>query len=129
MSIKMKQILIVEDEKIVALDIKGMLSRLGFDVLDIVSTGDKAIEMVANKKPDLILMDIMLKGEMDGINAAQQIIKHYNTPIIFLTAHSDQKNKTESQYCQSTRIFAKTVSRKTIKLYNKDRIENIIISV
>ena len=93
MSASKKQILVVEDEKIVALDIKGMLSRLGFDVLDIVSTGEKAIQMVTNKKPDLILMDIMLKGELDGINAAQHIIKHYNIPIIFLTAHSDQETK------------------------------------
>jgi len=87
----MANILIVEDESIVALDIKDKLEHLGYNVLAIVSSGERAIEEVKKNQPDLILMDIILKGEIDGIETARQIRKCFDIPIIYLTAHSDEQ--------------------------------------
>lgn len=84
-------IMLVEDEIIVAADVKMRLESMGYDVLDIIDTGEDAIQKAGEGRPDLILMDIVLKGEMDGIEAAQQIRDLYDIPIIYLTAYSDKK--------------------------------------
>jgi len=83
------RILIAEDETIVAMDIKRRLTTLGHEVLGIVSTADDCIRFAIEQKPDLILMDIILKGKNDGIVAAEEIKANLNIPIVFLTAHSD----------------------------------------
>lgn len=85
------QILIVEDESIVAEDIRRTLQSLGYNVPYVVSSGEEAIKKVKENSPDLVLMDIMLKGEMDGIEAAGQIRSHFNIPVVYLTAYSDDK--------------------------------------
>jgi PAS domain S-box-containing protein len=85
-----KKILIVEDETIEALDIKKMLESFGYDVPSVVLSGETAVETVKKIRPDLILMDIILKGKLDGISAAKKI-QEFNIPIIFLTAHSDDE--------------------------------------
>jgi PAS domain S-box-containing protein len=87
----MIRILIVEDESIVAEDIQRSLENMGYSILSIVSSGEEAIEKVKENEPDLVLMDIMLDGEMDGIEAADMIHSFSNIPIIFLTAYSDEK--------------------------------------
>ena len=83
------KILIVEDEILVATDIQESLESLGYAVVGIADTGLKAIKAVANELPDLILMDINLKGEMTGIEAAKLISKDNDVPIIYLTANAD----------------------------------------
>jgi CheY-like chemotaxis protein len=83
--------MLVEDEIIVAADVKYRLENMGYDVLDIVDTGEEAISKAGEMRPDLILMDIVLKGDMDGIEAAQQIRELFDIPIIYLTAYSDKK--------------------------------------
>ncbi len=85
------KILIVEDERILALGLKKKLEKLGFKVTATASTGEDAIKSVKSDKPDLILMDIVLKGEMDGIDAAKLIISMHNIPVIYLTAYADDK--------------------------------------
>lgn len=85
------RILIVEDEAIVSLDIKGRLKSLGYNVIDIVTSGERAVQRTAELKPDLVLMDIMLDGKIDGIDAAMAILKRSDTPIIYLTAYADEK--------------------------------------
>ena len=87
----MVNILIVEDESIVALDIQDKVERLGYGVLAIVSSGEKAIEEVEKSQPDLVLIDIVLKGEIDGIETAERIRENFDIPIIYLTAHSDNQ--------------------------------------
>ena len=64
---------------------------MGYQVLGIVDNGEEAVEKAGETTPNLILMDIVLKGEMDGIEAAQEIRERYNIPIIYLTAYSDEK--------------------------------------
>jgi signal transduction histidine kinase len=82
-------VLIVEDESIVALDLKNTLSKLNYNVLDIATSGAGAISKAKELNPDVILMDIMLKGDMDGITACKEINSRLDIPIIYLTAYSD----------------------------------------
>jgi CheY-like chemotaxis protein len=84
------KILIVEDESIIALDIKTSLLDAGYDVVAIAVSGEDAIALVPEHEPDLILMDIRLRGRMDGIESAAAIVKNSRAPIIFLTAHADK---------------------------------------
>jgi CheY-like chemotaxis protein len=85
------KILVVEDENIVALEIKKRLQKLGYIVPGVASTGEDAIIKVEGILPDLVLMDIMLKGEIDGIQAAGEIRSRFNIPVIYLTAYSDEE--------------------------------------
>jgi AmiR/NasT family two-component response regulator len=87
---KGKKILIVEDEMVISLEITATLKRLGYEVTGQAITGIEAIRLVEETKPDLILMDIRLKGNMDGIEAACQVSDRFDLPVIFLTAHSDE---------------------------------------
>ncbi len=84
------KILIVEDEMIISMEIKQKLTAMGYVVTGQAITGESAIQKSGEKQPDLVLMDIRLKGEMDGITAAKRIIELFDLPIIFLTAHSDK---------------------------------------
>jgi len=86
---KRHSILIVEDERIVAYDIRRSLEQLGYSIAGIVSTGNAAIKAAHDMHPDVVLMDISLTGEIDGIQAASVIGETANTPIIFVTGHSD----------------------------------------
>ena len=83
------KILIVEDEAIIAYDTKTKLETEGYKVVDIVDSGQKAIKSTEIHKPDLILMDILLNGDMNGIEAAEIISEKNNIPILFLSAHSE----------------------------------------
>lgn len=85
------KILVVEDESIVAMDIKHRLESMDYNVPAIVSSGEEAVNKAAETFPDLILMDIVLRGDMDGIQAAQIIKDNYDIPIVYLTAYSDEK--------------------------------------
>ncbi len=85
------KILIVEDEKILAMGLKKKLENLGFSVTGLAASGTEAIESVKEVQPDLILMDIVLKGAMDGIEAAKFIVNLYDIPIIYLTAYADDE--------------------------------------
>ncbi|MEE8400171.1 MAG: PAS domain S-box protein, partial [Desulfobacterales bacterium] len=84
------QILIVEDERIIAEDTRMSLETMGYAVSGIVAEGLAAIDRARALGPDLVLMDIFLRGDMDGIEAARQIQSHLNIPVVFLTAHADQ---------------------------------------
>jgi CheY-like chemotaxis protein len=83
------KILIVEDEIIVAEDLKKRLENLGYNIVGIAAKGRDALKITGETNPDLILMDIMLKGELDGIDTAQTIRNVYNIPFIYLTGSTD----------------------------------------
>ncbi|MBP7738713.1 MAG: response regulator [Spirochaetes bacterium] len=82
-------ILIVEDEAITALDVKNFLLGFGFNVVGIVSTGEEAIEQAERIRPDIILMDIILAGKIDGIAASMTIKERYDIPVIYMTGNAD----------------------------------------
>jgi DNA-binding NarL/FixJ family response regulator len=84
------RILIVEDEGIVSLHIKQALKNLGYEAAGLVNSGDDAIIKATEIRPDLVLMDIVLKGAVDGIDAAEKIRAIVNIPVVYLTAHADE---------------------------------------
>lgn len=83
------KILVVEDQNIVALNLRNRLKHMGYTVLTIAISGEEAIRKTELTSPDLVLMDIMLKGDMDGIEAAGIIKSRFSVPIIFLSACND----------------------------------------
>ena len=85
------RVLIVEDEKVIALDIQTLLEKLGYEVISIIDNGEDAIEKAGEEKPDLIIMDIILKDYMDGIEAAHIIYEKFKIPILYLTALTDDE--------------------------------------
>jgi PAS domain S-box-containing protein len=86
----MKRILPVDDEVIIATRLQDILISFGYDVPDIASSAEEAIDQARTLKPDLIIMDIVMPGPMDGIAAAEKIREELDIPVIFLTAHSDE---------------------------------------
>jgi len=92
-----KKILIVEDEVIVSLYLQFQLKRLNFNVLKPVSTGEKAISLAKEEDPDIILMDIRLASEMDGIQAVTEILSFSSPLVIFMTGYHDEKFRREAE--------------------------------
>ena len=86
-----RKILIVEDETITAEDIKEKLKSVGYKITGIASSYDKVLESIDSNMPDLVLMDIKIKGDKNGIETANYVRRHYDIPIIFLTAFSDKE--------------------------------------
>jgi PAS domain S-box-containing protein len=86
-----QKVLIVEDEGIIAADIQNTLKNLGYEVCGVVDSGERAVKFAGEKHPDLILMDILLRGEIDGIDAAKDILERYRIPVVYLSAHEDDK--------------------------------------
>jgi len=84
------KILIVEDEAVVSLDVTRRLEKMGYEVMGRIASGEEAIELIQEKRPDLVLMDINLQGEMDGIETATKLYKEYNLPVIYLTAYAGE---------------------------------------
>ena len=104
------RILIVEDNRIVSLDIQTKLEQFGCLVVGTATSGLAAINSVSELNPDLVLMDINLEGSMDGIEAAHQIRQDNALPIIFLTAFSDEKTKQRAMRINPTSYITKPYS-------------------
>lgn len=87
-----KEVLIVEDDMIISMVLERMIVKLGFDVIAKVISGQEAIDLALRHDPDLILMDIQLKDDIDGITAMQEIRNHSQVQVIYITGNSDQYN-------------------------------------
>ncbi len=113
-------ILIVEDDMIIAANLSLQLSKLGYDVTGIVSRGEDAVNYVRENHPDIILMDIHLKGQLNGIETAKEIQRLSDIPMIYLTANSDeatfQKAKETRPYAFISKPFHKLNLERTIAL-------------
>ena len=90
-------VLVVEDESIVSKDIQHSLKKLGYNVVGAASMGEKAIELANSENPDIVLMDIMLKGDMNGIETAAKIKETLSIPVIFLTAYADESTLSKAK--------------------------------
>ncbi len=90
-------ILVVEDESIVSKDIQQSLKKLGYNIAGSAATGEKAIEIAHETNPDLVLMDIMLKGDMSGIETAEKIKASLGIPVIYLTAYADENTLSKAK--------------------------------
>ena len=114
------KILIVEDETIVSLHLRNSLKKLGYSVSHSVTSGEQALEFIAKKVPDLILMDIMLDGKLDGISTVHLIRKHYKIPIIYLTANTDDQSfemaKATKPFAFIEKPFKKKILKRTFEL-------------
>ncbi|MBS3819566.1 response regulator [bacterium] len=116
------QILLVEDENIVAMDIKKMIEELGFQVCGIASSGEVAVRMVEEKSTDLVLMDIGLKGKMDGIETFIFIQRRFSIPGIYLTSYNDGRTLNRAMETKPQGILIKPCG----KFEMKQSIENAL---
>jgi len=92
---KKANIMIVEDDAVIAISTRMVLEELGYDVSSMYASGEEAIERIEEEKPDVVLMDMKLLGKMDGIETAAHVTSNFHVPVILLTAYSD--NGTLSQ--------------------------------
>ncbi len=104
---KKAKILVVEDQNIVALNIRNKLKNLGYTVPATAATGEEAIRKAELTNADLVLMDIMLKGDMDGISAAQEIKSHLGIPILYLTAYTDEETLSRAKMTEPEGYISK----------------------
>ncbi|GAB5408479.1 MAG: response regulator [Balneolaceae bacterium] len=104
---KKERVLIVEDDMIISLVIENMVRELGHEVLAKTVSGEEAVELAVKHKPSLILMDIRLKGEMDGIDAICNIKEKINTSVIYLTGNSDKVNYERAKATDFTDLITK----------------------
>ncbi|MBE9007137.1 response regulator [Fortiea sp. LEGE XX443] len=110
------KILVVEDEVIVARTIANQLNQLGYTVIGTASSGKVAIAKAFESKPELVLMDVILKGEMDGITAASQIREQLDIPVIFLTAYGDDNTVQRAKVTQPFGYVIKPFTSKDLRI-------------
>ncbi len=111
---KKNKVLIVEDEVITSLELKSILQRNGYNVVATVLTGGDAILEASVKRPDVILLDIGLIGDMNGIEAGSYIKTRYNIPIVFLTANTNKATYDEAMALDPEAYIAKPFDEKII---------------
>jgi len=111
---KASRILIVEDERLVAEDLRDTLTHVGYAVTGIVASGEKAVDRVAETNPDLVLMDINLSGEMDGISAAELIRSRHGTPVVYLTAFSNDRTLARARDTDAFGFIVKPFQEKAV---------------
>ena len=109
------RILVVEDQKIISLEIKERLEEMGHTVVAMAKSGEKAIEHAIKHKPDLILMDIKIEGDMDGIQTADEIRKLMDCPVIFLTAYADDKTVERAKLTEPYAYIVKPLDERELK--------------
>ena len=110
------KIMVVEDEGIVAHDIARQLTDMGYDVVAIVYSGEEAVEKARELHPDLVLMDIVLAGKMDGIQAAEQINAIADIPVVYLTAYSDEKTLGRAKISGPSGYVLKPVKKRQLNV-------------
>ncbi|MBT8508450.1 hypothetical protein AZH53_08535 [Methanomicrobiaceae archaeon CYW5] len=92
---KMK-VMVVEDDAIIGMDIEHRVRRLGYEVTGVADNAEEAVELAADTKPDIALMDIRLRGDIDGIDTARMLKEQFALPVIFITAYSDLKMRSRA---------------------------------
>jgi PAS domain S-box-containing protein len=109
------RILVVEDEYIVALDIRERLTLMGYQVLETVPGGEEALDFMARLRPDLVLMDIHLQGDRDGISTAEEIHRRFHLPVVFLTAYSEDATLARAKLAQPYGYILKPFEDRELK--------------
>lgn len=110
-----KNVLIVEDDKLLSLVEERIVEKLGYNVVGKVGSAEEAITKAKNLDPDLIVMDIALKGDMDGIQAMETIRKSSDVPVIYLSGNSDRYNYERAKKTEFTDYLVKPVTYKDLK--------------
>jgi DNA-binding NarL/FixJ family response regulator len=109
------KILIVEDEVILAMDLDVTLSLMGYTVCGVAISGESALKLAEQYRPDVILIDIKLNGKLNGIETAVMLKKKHNTQIIFLTAHADEKTKNKAKKINPAAFLQKPVKKHVLR--------------
>lgn len=112
-----KRIFIVEDEIITAMNEKECLEDLGYKVTGIAATGEEAIEIMGKDKPDLVIMDLKLAGEIDGIEAASKITSEHGVPVIFVTAYGSKSMLNPDEVDGSVGYIEKPFTKQELKAH------------
>lgn len=121
----MANILVVEDEAIVALATKFILTNMGHITLAVVSKGEQVLDEISKQKVDLILMDIKLKGELDGVGAAEKIREISNVPILFLTGNSDSATKELTKNITNSATLSKPSTPEDMEVAIKEILKKV----
>lgn len=117
------KVLIVEDEYIVGFEITYTLSEMGYETLGPAPTGEEALALAQAKRPDVVLMDIVLKGNMDGIEAAQAIMRNQGTPVVFATASSERRTYDRAMALRPLGFFLKPLDFQAIDQLIKSSLD------
>ena len=112
-----RNVLIVEDELILAMVNRKMVEALGYKSLAVVTNAKDALRTIEETRPDLILMDIMIEGDLDGIETAEIIRKSLNTPILFITGNSDEAVKSRAEHIANSAFLIKPVNQNMLKSF------------
>lgn len=105
------KILIVEDDMIIAADISMQLTQMGYEITGILPRGEDALDNIAQTKPDIVLMDVNLKGEMDGVETARIIAQRHQVPLIYLTANADEATFNRAKTTRPEAFISKPFKR------------------
>ncbi len=122
-----QKVLIVEDESIVAMEIASYVKNLGYEVIDTVSNAEDAVQTALEQTPDVILMDVRLKGEEDGISAAKRITEHQKIAIIYITAFSDDESIERAIETNPAAYLTKPFNRKELAAALKIAMKRTIL--
>ncbi len=118
----MKRIIIVEDDLILSLLLEKQIQRMGYKVAAKVNNGEEAVEKIRGENPDLVLMDIKLVGEMDGVEAIDHVRKFSDVPVLYLTGNSDDITKKRAKATNPVAYMVKPVDMSLLKL----TIQNVL---
>ncbi|GBF51266.1 response regulator receiver domain protein [Leptospira ryugenii] len=108
-------VLVVEDEPFLGLNIKQKIESFGHHVIAVVPSGDEAFQIVAEKVPDLILMDINLEGSLDGMETADSLKERFSVPILFLTGNLDESHQKKIKDVPSYRFLPKPFTTEQLR--------------
>lgn len=112
---KKASILVVEDEGVVSIDIRNMLKKAGYDIAAVAFQGNEAVTKAASAAPDLVLMDIGLKGEIDGIEAAKRIKDRLGIPVVFLTGFADEVTLAKAREVNPSGFIIKPINEEELR--------------
>ncbi|MDG5767410.1 response regulator [Balneolales bacterium ANBcel1] len=111
----MKRIILVEDDFIIALLLEKQIQRMGYEVADKIDNAEIAVERIRTENPDLILMDIKLVGEMDGVDAMMKVREFSNIPVIYLTGNADENTRRRALETDPEGYLIKPVDMEVLK--------------
>ncbi len=114
-NVKMKRILLVEDDYIISMLLEKQIRRMGYEIAGKAESGERAINLTREEKPDLVLMDIELKGDMDGVEAVRQIREFSTVPVIYLTGNANEKTRREAEETKPDGFLVKPVDMDVLK--------------